>query len=134
MSDIITPRNDADLVVRFDFRYLYYKISSIDANFKLSNRDNTGEDPGLSTGHAYFVPDQEYKGWLKAQGKQTEVSIICFTIYDLKTNGSLHSGIDVHGLRCYQNGEYEEHERFTSHWRWGNSLRSSWIAPSQRIG
>ena len=62
-----------DLIIHTDSRYLYYKISSIDANFKLSNRDSTGKDPGLSTGHAYFVPDKEYKHWIGAQGKQTEV-------------------------------------------------------------
>ncbi|KAF9509447.1 hypothetical protein BS47DRAFT_1373513 [Hydnum rufescens UP504] len=57
-----------------DQQYLYYKISSVNANFKLSNRDTKGEDPGLSTGHAYFVPDKEYKEWLSAQRKPTEAS------------------------------------------------------------
>ena len=113
-----------------DSRYLYYKISSIDANFKLSNRDSTGDDPGLSTGHAYFVPDNVYKHWISAQGKQTEVRVSLY----LFLKAYIFSGINVYRFLCNQNGKYEEREGFTGNRCWCHCMCSTWHASSEWIG
>lgn len=53
--------------------YLYTKITSQDANFRLSLRDKATDDPGLGTGWAYFVEENDYQAYLANCGKQTEV-------------------------------------------------------------
>lgn len=58
------------------FRFLYYLILALDANFRLKNRIRSSEaiDPGLMTGLAYFVSQIEYNDHLRQYVTQEDVS------------------------------------------------------------
>ncbi|KAH6897836.1 hypothetical protein BKA70DRAFT_1375328 [Coprinopsis sp. MPI-PUGE-AT-0042] len=48
-------------------RFLYQLFIAVDANFRLKRKDvsNDINDPGLNNGYAYFVPEEEFKAFLK---------------------------------------------------------------------
>ncbi|KAK7024290.1 hypothetical protein VNI00_016414 [Paramarasmius palmivorus] len=54
--------------------YIYRKFISVDACFRLKRRLISSEklDPGLATGLAYFVPQDEYHRFQKSTGEQKE--------------------------------------------------------------
>lgn len=49
----------------------------MDANFRLKNRLRSSDtaDPGLHTGLAYFVPNEEYKSHILKHVSQKDVSV-----------------------------------------------------------
>lgn len=57
-------------------RFLYIIILALDANFRLNNRLRSTEaaDPGLHTGHAYFVSQPGYNDHLRKYVTQEDVS------------------------------------------------------------
>ncbi|KAH6890716.1 hypothetical protein BKA70DRAFT_1120446 [Coprinopsis sp. MPI-PUGE-AT-0042] len=48
-------------------RFLYQLFIAVDANFRLKRKDVSSDlhDPGLNNGYAYFVPETEFKEFLK---------------------------------------------------------------------
>ncbi len=57
------------------FRYLFEKVVSLDANFKMWNcaRKLTHADPPLYSSLGYQVPDKLYQDWIKSYMKEEEV-------------------------------------------------------------
>lgn len=57
-------------------RWLYRLVLAMDANFRLKNRlrARSRVDPGLGTGWAYFVADEEYRVHVLAHATEEEVS------------------------------------------------------------
>lgn len=60
------------------FRWLFRLVLAMDANFRLKNRlrPRSRTDPGLGTGWAYFVEDDEYRDHILQYVTQEEVRTI----------------------------------------------------------
>lgn len=60
--------------------WMYRLILAMDANFRLKNRLRTSSkaDPGLGTGWAYFVPEEEYREHILKYVTQEEVRVLQF--------------------------------------------------------
>jgi hypothetical protein len=57
-------------------RWLYSLTLTIDANFRLKNKDRSIEnDPPLGDGWGHWVPDKPYQEHLKKHGYQKEVRL-----------------------------------------------------------
>jgi hypothetical protein len=56
-------------------RWLYALILTIDANFRLKNKDRlkVTNSPALSDGLGHFVPEEPYQTYIKKYGYQEEV-------------------------------------------------------------
>lgn len=52
------------------FRFLFRQFLAIDANFRLKRKNvsNDVNDPGLSNGWSYFVPETEFKDFIGSFG------------------------------------------------------------------
>jgi hypothetical protein len=59
------------------YRWLYSLMLTIDANFRLKNKDRSVcNDPALGDGWGHWVPKESYHKYLAAHGRQDEVSVI----------------------------------------------------------
>lgn len=80
---------------------MYRLILAMDANFRLKNRLRTSSrtDPGLGTGWAYFVPEEEYREHILQYVTQEEVRLI-LRINILRSNAEAFTDIyrSVHVL------------------------------------
>jgi hypothetical protein len=65
--------NTADLIDNCS--WLYSLILTIDANFRLKNKDRlkVTNSPALSDGLGHFVPEEPYQTYIKKYGFQEEV-------------------------------------------------------------
>lgn len=56
---------------------------SVDANFRLSNRNRSSfdKDPGLGTGLCYFVPQKGYDDYVVKHANQEEVRELVIVSY-----------------------------------------------------
>lgn len=62
-------------------RWKYRLILTIDANFRLKNKDrNTKDTPALGDGWAHFVPEAEYMEHVRKWGHEEEVRVVPFTL------------------------------------------------------
>ncbi|KAG1785020.1 uncharacterized protein HD556DRAFT_1435293 [Suillus plorans] len=77
-------------------RWLYGLFLAIDANFRLKRKavSNDSVDPSLSSGWAYFVEDEAYKGFLDSNSDNTQEKSTCSShnavnMADTKSNRGL---------------------------------------------
>ncbi|KAK7017498.1 hypothetical protein VNI00_018627 [Paramarasmius palmivorus] len=75
------PRPDVNLPdnwqqIASDKSYLYFKFIGVDACFRLKRRHISSEekDPGLATGLAYYVPQEQYQKFVAKLTEQKETS------------------------------------------------------------
>ncbi|KAF9505875.1 hypothetical protein BS47DRAFT_1306051, partial [Hydnum rufescens UP504] len=95
IPDINLPEGWRDDV---DKCYLYTKITSQDANFRLSLQDKGTNDPGLGTGWAYFVEEEHYQNYLVNCGKQNETSMCTGLSAIEQVNTKNSKGLQVTGV------------------------------------
>ncbi|KAK7017104.1 hypothetical protein VNI00_018673 [Paramarasmius palmivorus] len=95
----INMPDDFQTISPLSKQFLYHKFISIDACFRLKRRKISSErkDPGLLTGLAYYVPQQDYQPWLKSVGEQKETSTCSGLAAMQQANTKFHRGYATTG-------------------------------------
>ena len=72
-------------IIRCIFSWLYALWLTIDAGFRLKNKDRkTNTNPALGDGWGHFVPQEPYEAYLREYGDQVEVCLLGVVLTDIK--------------------------------------------------